>query len=96
MIRNKANYCQWGQQFTRVFETNVAAFWQSPLTGFEIFAFDDWLITRFDSYRENWDTMAMIDIVRQEYGDQGVAIIRGLIGSDRADKEEADHDDGSV
>lgn len=60
--------------FRKTFDVNLKTYWLGGYLGFDLTKFDDDVIQSL-----NIEDKSMEDIIRENYGDDGVRIIRALI-----------------
>jgi len=74
------------KRFSEIFGVDVKAFYKDVVTGFDQFAFDDWLITQDEQYRkanagelgEDVDC-SMETHLRTKYGEEAMQLVRSFI-----------------
>jgi hypothetical protein len=68
-------------EFRQTFSRTLREFW-SPITGFDIIAFDDSIEHSLPGYV---DGVSLQDAIRAEYGEPAVTLIKRLITGDNLD-----------
>lgn len=71
ILENVKRRDKYNDRFQRVFGTRLSLYWDN-ITGFDVIKFDDGWIKSGDG--------SMHDAVLEKYGEEGVQIIKGLIG----------------